>query len=110
MQSHRMTVIGFQTGPEGSVQQRITFRDPVGGYRHKEDRSTALILPPPADGSLGARCLAAWSYFPKEGVVDELALPRNAEVREVEDLNGEWSVGVYAGAVGLFPSNHVRRA
>lgn len=55
------------------------------------------------------RCFAQWSYFPPEDVNDELGFPKNAEITEVEAKNEDWSVGVYAGRVGLFPSNHVRR-
>ena len=31
-----------------------------------------------------------------------------AEVREVEDVNGDWFHGSYMGAQGLFPSPYVR--
>ena len=95
--------------PEGG-QQRIVVREQVGGRRHKDDTTgSGAQQAPPADSSLGARCLAWWSYFPKDDVSDELAFPKNAEITEVEDMNGDWSIGVYAGKVGLFPSNHVRR-
>lgn len=63
---------------------------------------------PPPDGGTGMKCLALYNYFPKGGVSDELAFPKNAEIREVEAKNGDWYVGVYAGKVNLFPSNHVR--
>lgn len=111
LQAHRMAVVGYQDMPEGG-HQRVTVREQVGGRRHKDDtdaNSTELTAaPPPADKSLGARCLSLWSYFPK-GATDELTFPKNAEVTEVNDLNGDWSVGVYDGNVGLFPSNHVRK-
>ncbi|KAK4546538.1 hypothetical protein LTR36_001755 [Oleoguttula mirabilis] len=113
LQGHRMTIVGYQDMPEGG-QQRVIVRGQVGGRRHKDEdadvakaRSTAA--PPPADSSLGARCLSLWSYFPREGVADELTFPKNAEVTEMDDMNGDWSIGVYAGNVGLFPSNHVRK-
>ncbi|RMX97937.1 hypothetical protein D0867_12604 [Hortaea werneckii] len=134
LRGHRLAVVGYQDMPEasgaGGGQQRVVVRDLVGGRRHKEDddgreggrgsdtagagggSGAAAKLPPPPppeDSSLGARCLALWSYFPPEGVEDEVAFPKNAEVTEVEDMNGDWSIGVYAGKVGLFPSNHVRR-
>jgi len=31
-----------------------------------------------------------------------------AEVREAEDINGDWFWGCYAGAKGLFPGNFTR--
>ncbi|KAI7551031.1 hypothetical protein KC331_g2807 [Hortaea werneckii] len=123
LRGHRLAVVGYQDMPEASAggagggQQRVVVRDLVGGRRHKEDDGSDSVVtgaaaippPPPEDSSLGARCLALWSYFPPEGVEDEVAFPKNAEVTEVEDMNGDWSIGVYAGKVGLFPSNHVRR-
>lgn len=62
----------------------------------------------PPDGGVGLRVLALWSYFPAEGVTDELMFPKGAEIREVEDINGDWYWGCYAGAKGLFPGNYVR--
>lgn len=60
-------------------------------------------------GRGGMRVVAAWSYFPDPATApDELAFPRNAEVLEVEHLNEDWSVGVYAGKIGVFPKNHTR--
>jgi len=110
LQGHRMAVVGYQDVSEGG-QVRVTVRDPVGGWRHKDDGGSGGggESAPPADGSLGMRCLALWGYFPQEDVTDELAFPRNAEIKEVEDRNGDWYLGVYAGQVRLFPSNHVRR-
>ncbi|KAF4553377.1 Hypothetical protein D9617_7g031040 [Elsinoe fawcettii] len=62
----------------------------------------------PPDGGVGLRVQALWSYFPAEGVQDELAFPKNAEIREAEDINGDWFWGVYAGRKGLFPGNYGR--
>lgn len=69
-------------------------------------RTTTNLLPP--DGGVGLVVLALWSYFPAKDVEDELAFPRNAEIREVEDINGDWFWGVYAGSKGLFPGNYGR--
>jgi hypothetical protein len=60
----------------------------------------------PPNGGVGLRCQANWSYFPDEGVRDELMFPKGAEVREGEDINGDWFWGVYAGGKGLFPGNY----
>lgn len=106
LQGHRMTIVGNQAIPEGG-QQRYIVAERVGGLR-LEDSNTQQAAPP-ANDNTGQRCLALWSYFPKEEVVDELAFPKNAEIREVQDMNSDWYVGVYAGKVGLYPSNHVRR-
>ena len=62
----------------------------------------------PPDGGVGMRVLAVYSYWPQEGVTDELAFPKGAEIREVEDINGDWFWGCYAGAIKLFPGNYVR--
>ena len=108
---HRMAVLGYQDTAQGG-HLRITVREPVGGQAFKEDEISmsghipASGLPP--DGGVGLRCLALYSYFPAEGVTDELAFPKNAEIREVGKLHDDWYWGVYAGDVNLFPSNHVR--
>ncbi|XWW96999.1 hypothetical protein V2A60_004979 [Cordyceps javanica] len=62
----------------------------------------------PPDGGVGLRVYAKWAWFPKEDADDELMFPRGAEIREAEDVNGEWFFGVYMGAKGLFPSGYVR--
>jgi hypothetical protein len=48
-------------------------------------------------------------WCPREEVSDELWFPVGAEVREVVDMNDDWSYGVYMGAGGLFLSLYVRR-
>ncbi|CAO2651482.1 Nn.00g040520.m01.CDS01 [Neocucurbitaria sp. VM-36] len=130
---HRMVIVGFEDRDGG--QRRIVVRELVGGYALKEDddetsattRSQANVSPRlidakwkwhdsstplsaqryPPDGGVGLRLLATWRYWPDEGVKDELAFPRGAEVREAADINGDWFWGVYCGAKGLFPANHV---
>ena len=62
----------------------------------------------PPSGGVGMRVLACWSYWPQEGVEDELAFPKNAEIRECEDINGDWFLGVYCGRKGVFPGNYAR--
>jgi hypothetical protein len=64
------------------------------------------IFPP--DGGVGLRVVALWSYYPAESARDELMFPKGAEIREAEDINGDWFWGVYAGMVGLFPGNFGR--
>ncbi|KAI9803335.1 MAG: hypothetical protein M1826_004972 [Phylliscum demangeonii] len=39
---------------------------------------------------------------------DELMFPRGALIREVQDVNGDWYWGCYAGRLGLFPAGYVR--
>lgn len=62
----------------------------------------------PPDGGLGLRALAKWAWYPKSDADDELLFPRGAEIREIEDVNGDWFFGVYMGEKGLFPSGYVR--
>ena len=62
----------------------------------------------PPDGGVGMRVQAIWSYWPQDGSSDELAFPKGAEIREAEDINGDWYWGCYAGSKGLFPGNHAR--
>lgn len=112
LQNHRMAIIGFKSTPYGGGQERITIADPVGGWRLKEEAGgRPTTAPPPSNINSGVkrRRVAAWNRWPEEGSRDELAFPRNAEIREGEDLNEDWAVGVYAGRVGLFPSGFTRR-
>lgn len=62
----------------------------------------------PPSGGVGMHVLALWSYWPQEGVEDELAFPKGAEIRECEDINGDWFLGVYCGRKGVFPGNYCR--
>ena len=62
----------------------------------------------PPNGGFGMRVLAYWSYWPQEGVEDELAFPKNAEIRECDDINGDWFLGVYCGRKGVFPGDYCR--
>jgi hypothetical protein len=62
----------------------------------------------PPDGGVGMRALALWSYWPEPEAEDELAYPKGAIVSEIENINGDWFWGIYAGSKGLFPANHVR--
>lgn len=61
----------------------------------------------PPDGGSGGRAVARWAWYPAEGAEDELLFPKGAEIREIEDVNGEWFHGVYMGAKGLFPAPYV---
>lgn len=112
LKGHRMAIVGYQDTIEGG-RLRVVVRDRVGGTAFREDEiSLSWQQPPggyPPDGGVGMRCLALYSYWPAEGVEDELAFPKNAEIREVEDQNGDWSWGVYGAKGALFPSNHVTR-
>ena len=62
----------------------------------------------PPNGGVGMHVQALWSYWPKDGVADELAFPKGAEIGEVEDINGDWFCGFYCGRRGLFPGNYGR--
>lgn len=62
----------------------------------------------PPNGGSGMRVLALWSYWAAPDSVDELEFPKGALLSEVENINGDWFWGIYAGAKGLFPGNYVR--
>ncbi|PIA94348.1 hypothetical protein CB0940_08417 [Cercospora beticola] len=113
LQGHRMSVIGYQDTPTpaGPGKVRVTMRDLVGGWRLKDDAASRSNnrRAVPVDSGPESRAFAIWSRWPKEEDRDELAFPKGAEFREVEDLNADWSVAVYAGRVGLVPKNYTRR-
>ncbi|OAA38144.1 Src-domain containing protein [Metarhizium rileyi] len=62
----------------------------------------------PPDGGTGRRANALWAWYPQAGSEDELLFPKGAEIREIEDVNGDWFFGTYMGAEGLFPAPYVR--
>ncbi|KAJ4019978.1 hypothetical protein NW752_005079 [Fusarium irregulare] len=62
----------------------------------------------PPDGGVGMKATARFGWYPKEGADDELLFPRGAEIKEIEDVNGEWFFGAYMGSRGLFPAPYVR--
>ena len=101
---------GMWSWPDGSsrqtrlVSKRVSAGAAGGGIPNQEP----LLQRYPPDGGVGMRVLAIFSYWPQEGVVDELAFPKGAEIREVEDINGDWFWGCYAGTVKLFPGSYVR--
>ena len=92
---------------EGRERQSRTVSKQVAPGITAGEVSPLLARFPP-DGGVGMRVLALWSYYPAEGATDELTFPRGAEIGEVEDINGDWFWGCYAGAKGVFPENHVR--
>ncbi|KAE8375373.1 hypothetical protein BDV26DRAFT_268002 [Aspergillus bertholletiae] len=61
----------------------------------------------PPDGGVGLVVHALWSWYPENGVKDELMFPRGAEITEAENINDDWYWGCYAGLTGLFPGTHV---
>lgn len=119
LRGHRMVIVGFEDRNGG--QRRIVVHELVGGYALKEENDPARPggtapgrVPDekykrryPPDGGVGLRLLAEWRYWPDEGVKDELSFPRGAEIREAADINGDWYWGMYCGAKGLFPANHI---
>lgn len=101
---------------EASLKQEWSWRD--GQQRHvrslakhvaaDEPQTGSLLQKYPPSGGVGMHVLALWSYWPREEAQDELSFPKGAEIREVENINGDWFVGCYAGRTGLFPGNYVR--
>ena len=104
LKNHRMIITTFDESVRG--QRYIVVRDLVGGraLNVPDPSPTSGIYPP--SGGIGLRVVALWSYWPKEGDDDELAFPKGAEIRECEDINGDWFWGVYCGRKGLFPGSY----
>ncbi|KAF1981127.1 hypothetical protein K402DRAFT_343049 [Aulographum hederae CBS 113979] len=107
LQGHRMVVVGFEDRDGG--QRRVVTQDLVGGLALKDEDGVDLQAARfPPDGGEGDRLVMIWSYYPTDGVTDELMFPRGAEIREAYNINGDWFWGCYAGAKGLFPGNYGR--
>jgi len=94
------------TDPDGTLQTHrfSNFKlDPSrpGGI------STLRQFPP--DGGVGLKLIADFTFYPAESATDELCFPGGAEIREAENINGDWLWGVYCGSKGLLPGNYVHR-
>lgn len=88
--------------------ERLVTQDVAATAPGTHDSVTFTLQFPP-DGGVGLRVFAKWAWYPKEGSDDELLFPKGAEIREAEDVNGDWFFGVYMGAKGLFPSGYINR-
>ncbi|KAI3337526.1 hypothetical protein HD806DRAFT_42928 [Xylariaceae sp. AK1471] len=138
LRGHRMSIIGFIEGKGGQMRVVIGDIVGGGGLSveaHESDPTlqrwywyvegskvqrlvtvnVAASLPElqqqhdfPPDGGAGLRGGAKWSWYPAPDADDELMFPRGAEVREIEDVNGDWCFGTYMGAKGLFPTPYVK--
>jgi Zn finger protein HypA/HybF involved in hydrogenase expression len=93
----------------GVPMREWKWRDYNGNVQNYRAPSTATIPAQkfPPDGGVGLRLQAKWNYWPEEGVKDELAFPRHAEIREATNINGDWYWGVYCGTTGLLPASFV---
>ena len=85
--------------------ERLVTRD-VAGTAPGSIGTTTFVQTFPPDGGSGLTAVATWSWFTK--AEDELLFPKGAEIREMEDVNGEWFFGCYMGGKGLFPASYVR--
>ncbi|KAL9100202.1 MAG: hypothetical protein Q9163_004398 [Psora crenata] len=104
---------------EGEKRQVKSFaRDPAARSSTSADNIPPSAKSPPSpppllktyppNGGIGMCVLALWSYWPEDGVKDELGFPKGAEIRECEDINGDWFWGVYCAKKGLFPGAYGR--
>ncbi|KAL8677524.1 MAG: hypothetical protein Q9186_006066 [Xanthomendoza sp. 1 TL-2023] len=101
--------LSWQEGQQRHVR-KVFGQDAAKQERDSTTTTTTapLLRKYPPSGGTGMRALAVWGYWPEDVASDELSFPRGAEIREVEDINGDWFLGSYAGKMGLFPGNHVR--
>ena len=106
LKGHRMLIAGYDDSPRG--QRYVISQDVAGGHALSDsDISCSADSPPPRRGG-DLRVLALWPYWPKEVDDDELPFPKGAEIREYENINDDWSWGVYCGRKGLFPTNYCK--
>ncbi|KAL8978927.1 MAG: hypothetical protein Q9205_005620 [Flavoplaca limonia] len=104
---NRSQELSWHDGQQRHVR-KVFGQDRSGETQDGTASATPLLRKYPPNGGTGMRALAVWSYWPEDGAADELPFPRGAEIREVEDINGDWFLGSYCGKMGVFPSNHVR--
>ena len=103
----RSQELSWHDGQQRHVR-KVFGPDRSGEMQDGTASAAPLLRKYPPNGGTGMRALAVWSYWPEDGATDELPFPRGAEIREVEDINGDWFLGSYCGKMGVFPSNHVR--
>lgn len=72
------------------------------------DGTPQLLRRYPPNGGVGMHVLALWGWWPQDGADDELAFPKGAEIRECEDINGDWFWGTYCSRKGVFPAIYGR--
>lgn len=95
------------------IRDRIPNSDPSTPSSLDPSQPPSPVTAPPAsrrfppDGGVGLIVQAMWSWYPEDGVDDELMFPRGAEITEAENINDDWYWGCYAGMTGLFPGSHV---
>lgn len=100
--------------PEGQQRQvKTVLKASTGRITASSDTPGGDDTPPllkryPPSGGVGMHVLALWSWWPQKGDEGELEFPKGAEIRECEDINGDWFWGVYCGRKGLFPSGYGR--
>lgn len=104
----------------GGTRGTWSWREDQSGTRQTRPRTSTLsnlnnvtsqgVARFPPDGGFGKRGIAYYAYWPEDGPdgEGELRLPRGAEVAEIEDVNGDWWSGVYAGDIGVFPFGYAR--
>jgi hypothetical protein len=100
---------GARSPTTGIPMREWKWRD-YDGHEHNYRAPSGVAVPAqrfPPDGGVGLRLKARWSYWPEEGVKDELAFPKHAEIREATNINGDWYWGVYCGNTGLLPASFV---
>ena len=88
------------------VPQKRDYNKPSGPNSDAVDAPLPQQFPP--DGGVGMQLVAAYAWVPAEGVTNELSFPRGAEIREAMEISGDWYLGSYAGAKGLFPSTYTK--
>lgn len=97
----------WRKGPE--KWERLVTKD-VSATAPATAESVSFAQNFPPDGGMGLKASARWAWFPQAGSEDELLFPKGAEIREIEDVNGDWFFGTCMGAKGLFPAPYVRLA
>ncbi|MCJ1311683.1 hypothetical protein MMC25_005356 [Agyrium rufum] len=94
---------------QGTRQKKLLHKQDSDSLHSGSDPAVAPMLQKyPPDGGRGMRVEAIWSRWPQDDAIDELAFPKGAELWEMEDVNGDWFLGRYAGSKGLVPAGYFR--
>ncbi|KAI1110009.1 hypothetical protein F5Y14DRAFT_386231 [Nemania sp. NC0429] len=97
---------------EDSKVKRLVTLDVAASPPEEQQQQQQHDFPP--DGGAGPQGQARWQWYPAwnptSDADEELMFPRGAEIREIREVNEDWSWGSYMGVHKPFPTPYVRIA
>ena len=105
-EARKTKVVKRGSGTGASWREEMVGGNGVGGASSHPASPPPILQNYPPDGGWGLQVQAIWSYWPEDP--KDLGFPKGAELRELEDVNGDWYMGCYAGKKGLIPAGYFK--